>query len=224
MITEYHSPNFEPRRGDTVDMIVLHYTGMEDGPAALARLCDAEAKVSAHYLVEEDGRVFSLVPEALRAWHAGVSSWRGEGDVNSRSIGIELVNPGHDFGYRPFPEAQMAALIPLIEGILCRHRIPGRNIVGHSDVAPARKQDPGELFPWQRLAEDHAIGLWPCGEATTAPPDHVVAAGLAHFGWDVAELPAAVAAFQRHFRPWQVDGVVDAETAGRLRALLKITR
>jgi N-acetylmuramoyl-L-alanine amidase len=224
VITEHPSPNFEPRRGDAIDMIVLHYTGMADGPAALARLCDAEAKVSAHYLIEEDGRVFSLVPESLRAWHAGVSSWRGEGDVNSRSIGIELVNPGHEFGYRRFPESQVAALITLIDGILRRHHIAARNVVGHSDVAPTRKQDPGELFPWQRLAEDHAIGLWPCGEASAVPPDHVVAAGLAHFGWDTTDLTAAVTAFQRHFRPWQVDGVVDAETAGRLRALLKITR
>ncbi len=218
------SPNFEPRKGGAIDMIVLHYTGMADGASALARLCDPAAKVSAHYLVEEDGRVFSLVPEEMRAWHAGLSFWRGETDVNSRSIGIELVNPGHEFGYRRFPEPQIEALIALVDGILCRHRIPGRNIVGHSDVAPSRKQDPGELFPWQRLAEDHAIGLWPCGEAAAAPPEHVVAAGLAHFGWDVSDLTAAVTAFQRHFRPWQVDGVVDAETAGRLRALLKITR
>lgn len=220
---ERPSPNHEPRRAGVVDMLVIHYTGMADGPSALARLCDPEAKVSAHYLIEEDGRVFALVPETDRAWHAGLSSWRGETDVNSRSIGIELVNPGHEFGYRRFPRPQMAALAELAKGLLVRHPIPARNVVGHSDVAPLRKQDPGELFDWQSLAEA-GVGLWPCGEPCAIPPDHVIAAGLAHYGWDVADLPAAIAAFQRHFRPWGVDGVADGETVGRLRALLKVAR
>jgi N-acetylmuramoyl-L-alanine amidase len=218
------SPNFEPRRAGPVDMLVIHYTGMLDGPSALARLCDAAAKVSAHYLIEEDGSVFALVPEDRRAWHAGLSSWRGETDVNSRSIGIELVNPGHEFGYRPFPPAQIAALVELAKGILARHPIPPGNVVGHSDVAPARKQDPGELFPWQELAERHGIGLWPCGEPVPVPPEHVVAAGLDHAGYDTTDLPAAITAFQRHYRPWQVDGIADGETVGRLRALLKVAR
>ncbi len=218
------SPNCEPRRAPVVDMLVIHYTGMADGPSALARLCDAEAKVSAHYLIEEDGRVFALVPEDMRAWHAGASSWRGETDVNSRSIGVELVNPGHEFGYRAFPAAQIAALITLAAGIIGRHPIPPRNVVGHSDIAPTRKQDPGELFPWQELAEVHGIGLWPCGEPTDLPPEHVLLAGLAHAGYDLTDPKAAVTAFQRHFRPWKVDGHVDAETMGRLRSLLRVLR
>jgi N-acetylmuramoyl-L-alanine amidase len=218
------SPNFGPRPAAVVDTLVLHYTGMRSGDEALARLCAPAAQVSAHYVIEEDGRVFALVAEDMRAWHAGVSSWRGEADVNSRSIGIELVNPGHEFGYRPFPAAQIDALIGLAKGILSRHPIPARNVVAHSDVAPTRKEDPGELFPWQVLAEDHGIGLWPCGEPTAVPPDHVVAAGLAHYGWDTTDLAAAITAFQRHFRPWQVDGVADRETMGRLRALLKVAR
>ncbi|MEC7797309.1 MAG: N-acetylmuramoyl-L-alanine amidase, partial [Pseudomonadota bacterium] len=145
------SPNFDARRAPP-DMLVLHYTGMETGEAALARLRDPEAKVSAHYLVEEDGRIFQLVPEERRAWHAGRGVWRGEADCNAVSIGIEIVNPGHEWGYRPFPQAQTGALIPLMHDIVQRHGITRGNIVGHSDVAPARKQDPGELFPWGQLA------------------------------------------------------------------------
>ncbi|RAU22138.1 N-acetylmuramoyl-L-alanine amidase [Paramagnetospirillum kuznetsovii] len=223
-VISHPSPNFEPRRSAIVDMLVIHYTGMPDGPAALARLCDAEAKVSAHYLIEEDGRVFSLVSEDLRAWHAGASHWRGETDINSRSIGIELVNPGHEFGYRAFPDAQIAALVDLSKGIVGRHPIPARNVVGHSDIAPPRKQDPGELFPWQVLAETHGIGVWPCGEPTELPPEHVVLAGLAHVGYDIHDPKAALTAFQRHFRPWKVDGHLDAETIGRLRGLMRILR
>ncbi|TAN78985.1 MAG: N-acetylmuramoyl-L-alanine amidase [Magnetospirillum sp.] len=218
------SPNFEPRHGSVIDMLVLHYTGMADGPSALARLCDPEAKVSAHYLIEEDGRVFALVPEEMRAWHAGASSWRGETDINSRSIGIELVNPGHEFGYRAFPEPQMAALVEMATDIIGRHPVPARNVVGHSDIAPTRKQDPGELFPWKDLAEGHGIGLWPCGEPADLPPEHVLLAGLAHIGYDIYDPKAALTAFQRHFRPWKVDGHLDAETVGRLRALLRVLR
>lgn len=140
-------------------MIVLHYTGMESGQAALDRLRDPTAKVSSHYLVEEDGRVFRMVPEERRAWHAGVSFWKGQQDVNGASIGIEIVNPGHEFGYRAFPEAQIAALIELLDDIRGRWMIADSRIVGHSDVAPDRKVDPGELFPWRRLAEA-GHGLW----------------------------------------------------------------
>jgi len=215
------SPNSEPRRGSgVVDMLVLHYTGMTSGAEALARLCDAEAKVSSHYLVEENGTVYSLVPESQRAWHAGLSSWHGEADVNSRSVGIEIVNPGHEFGYRAFPQAQIDAVIRLSLGVLSRHSIEPRNVVGHSDVAPTRKQDPGELFPWERL-KSYGIGLWPFDgtERADLPPDEVLEL-LARYGYDVAEPVAAVAAFQRHFRPERVDGIVDFETGGRLARLL----
>ena len=146
------SPNFDARKAPP-DMIVLHYTGMRGGEAALARLRDPAAKVSAHYLVEEDGRVFSLVAEERRAWHAGKSFWRGEKDINSVSIGVEIVNPGHEFGYRPFPDAQIAAVIELLGEVRGRWDVADARILGHSDVAPGRKQDPGELFPWKRLAE-----------------------------------------------------------------------
>ena len=154
------SPNFDRRGGVPVSILVLHYTGMQSGAEALARLCDSASKVSAHYVVEEDGGVYALVAEEHRAWHAGVSSWHGETRVNAASIGIEIVNPGHEFGYRPFPRVQVEAVIALCRDILSRHEIPARNVVGHSDVAPMRKEDPGELFPWAWLAAQ-GVGLWP---------------------------------------------------------------
>lgn len=154
------SPNYDSRDGQEIDMLVLHYTGMPSAQDALNRLCDPEAKVSAHYVVDEDGSTYQLVDESMRAWHAGVSYWRGHTNINQRSIGIEIVNPGHEFGYRPFPEAQMQSVIKLCKEILSRHAIPPRNVVGHSDIAPTRKEDPGELFDWKRLAQAH-IGLWP---------------------------------------------------------------
>jgi len=215
------SPNHEPRRAAVVDMLVVHYTGMPTADHARARLTDPAAKVSAHYLIDEDGRIEALVAESRRAWHAGLAWWGGETDINSRSIGLELVNPGHEFGYRPFPEAQIAALIPLVQGILSRHPIPPYHVVAHADIAPTRKEDPGELFPWQRLAEQHGIGLWPCGEPVNPPPLPVVLAGLAHYGYDVSDPRAALVAFQRHFRPWALTGEPDPETCGRLRALLR---
>lgn len=220
------SPNHDLRRGP-VDMLVLHYTGMKSGAEALARLLDPQAQVSAHYLVDEDGAVHQLVPESRRAWHAGKACWRGEADVNSRSIGVEIVNPGHEFGYRPFPEIQLQSVIRLCLGILSRHSIAPRDVVGHSDVAPTRKQDPGELFPWPRL-KGYGIGLWPftgeervTGEerATMSDPAAMTAA-LAAYGYDVADPVAAIAAFQRHFRPERVDGVADDETFARLQRLL----
>ncbi len=221
-IVRVPSPNFDERpAGAPVDMLVLHYTGMESRAAAIERLCDPAAKVSAHYVIDEDGRVTALIDEAKRAWHAGVAKWRGESDVNGRSIGVELVNPGHEFGYRDFPDAQMAALEKLALAILKRYPIPARNVVGHSDVAPARKTDPGERFDWRRLAAG-GIGLWPAN----APPGDADAAAvarmLARFGYDTADRAAATAAFQRHFRPARFDGVADAETAGRLEALLAL--
>ncbi len=164
------SPNHDERPvGGAVDILVLHYTGMKTADEALARLCDPAAKVSAHYTIGRDGRVFAHVPEERRAWHAGVSYWAGERNVNGRSIGIELVNPGHEFGYEPFPCAQIAALIDLAHGILKRHPIPPHRVLGHSDVAPARKTDPGEFFPWRHLAE-FGIGLWPSGRQGRGQP------------------------------------------------------
>jgi N-acetylmuramoyl-L-alanine amidase len=209
------SPNHDDRGNAAVDMLVLHYTGMKTAQAALERLCDPAAKVSAHYTVDEDGTVYAHVPEDRRAWHAGISSWAGETDVNSRSIGIELVNPGHDYGYRDFPDAQIEALITLCHGILLRHPIPSARVLGHSDVAPARKEDPGERFPWERLARA-GIGLWP------VPRDADLGAeALARFGYDLgAGTEAMVTAFQRHFRPGKVDGVWDRYCARLLAWLL----
>lgn len=216
---ERPSPNHDARPG-AVDMLILHYTGMPTGAAALERMCDGEAKVSAHYMIEEDGTVFRLVPEEHRAWHAGVSFWAGAPRVNDRSIGIELVNPGHDWGYRAFPEAQIAALIDLAKAILARHAIPARHVLGHSDVAPDRKTDPGELFPWQHLAAE-GIGLWPA----PAEPCGDFSALLAAFGYGVppavdVPIEAVITAFQRHFRPSCIDGIADAQCAGILAGLI----
>ena len=229
------SPNFDQRRAPP-DMIVLHYTGMVSGEAALARLRDPEAKVSAHYLVEEDGRVFSLVAEERRAWHAGVSFWRGETDVNAVSIGIELVNPGHEWGYRPFPDKQIGALLVLLQDVRERWDVPNGRILGHSDVAPDRKQDPGELFPWKWLAEA-GHGLWLEPPAAPGPPlglgdegtgVFALQAGLTRLGYDSTpsgqfddRTQAIVTAFQRHWRPDRVDGVADGETRARLVHLLR---
>jgi N-acetylmuramoyl-L-alanine amidase len=230
------SPNFDARRAPP-DMLVLHYTGMRSGEAALARLRDPTAKVSAHYMVGEDGRVFSLAPEARRAWHAGASSWQGVSDINGRSIGVEIVNPGHEFGYRPFPDDQIAAVVALITGIRGRWTIDDTLILGHSDVAPRRKQDPGEKFPWKALAEA-GHGLW--AEPAPAPGAtlEVGAAGLgvlalrgalARLGYDVAtvgsyddDLATVVTAFQRHWVQTRCDGAADGETRARLMALLRL--
>ncbi|MGB1547820.1 MAG: N-acetylmuramoyl-L-alanine amidase, partial [Alphaproteobacteria bacterium] len=170
-VLEHPSPNHEPRpEGAAIDTLILHYTGMKTAEAALARLCDPATKVSAHYLIDETGRIYALVPEERRAWHAGEACWQGETNLNDRSVGIELVNPGHEFGYRPFPEAQMAALEALLQEILARHPIPAERVLGHSDVAPGRKTDPGELFDWARLARA-GIGCWPGAcEAAPVPP------------------------------------------------------
>lgn len=214
------SSNRDSRRGAPVDMLVLHYTGMKTAEEALARLCDPAAKVSAHYTIDRDGAVYAHVPEAERAWHAGVSYWAGERNVNARSIGIEIVNPGHEFGYVPFANAQIDALVELCKGILSRHPITPTRVVGHSDVAPARKQDPGELFPWDRLSFE-GIGVWP--RRAMAAGDF--AAGLKRFGYglapemDVAEKDV-ITAFQRHFRPSCMDGIADAECASLLAGLL----
>lgn len=214
------SPNFNDRPAILpIDMLVVHYTGMKTCAEALARLCDSKAAVSAHYVIEEDGTVHRLVDEDKRAWHAGMAWWRGGMDVNARSVGIELVNPGHEFGYQPFPDAQMVALSNLAKSILMRHPIPARNVVGHADVAPRRKQDPGELFDWRRLAAN-GVGLWVDQASKVIATDEQVRAMLGAFGYEVADLAATITAFQRHYRPARIDGVADGETVGVLKALL----
>ena len=219
-IIDAQSPNFDARELP-VSMIVLHYTGMESAQAAIDRLRDPEAKVSAHYLVDEDGRILQLVDERHRAWHAGRSHWRGVTDVNSASIGIEIVNPGHEFGYRPFPEAQMSSLIPLVADIKERHAITRGNVVGHSDVAPARKQDPGELFNWNALARLRLALPRPTRNLVDPGwPDAGFMLALERFGYDVNDAEAAVTAFQRRFRPELVDGEIDMECRCILLALL----
>jgi N-acetylmuramoyl-L-alanine amidase len=211
------SPNHDDRGGAGVSMLVLHYTGMVSAQAALARLCDPASKVSAHYTVDEDGTVYALVPEDRRAWHAGVSFWAGIRDINAHSIGIELVNPGHEFGYRAFPSTQIAALKSLCAGILARHAIAAWNVLGHSDVAPSRKEDPGELFPWAELAAA-GIGLWPEPVVEGVGPE-----ALEMFGYDPqAPAAAAITAFQRHFRPESLTGKWDDECAGLLAGLLLV--
>ncbi len=197
-------------------MIVLHYTGMQSAAAALARLCDPAARVSSHYLVDEDGTVYRLVEERHRAWHAGVSFWRGKTGLNDGSVGVEIVNPGHEWGYRAFPAAQMAAVAELCRGIVARHGVPARNVVGHSDIAPDRKQDPGELFDWKFLA-DAGIGLWT--DAFAPPGD--LPTDLAAIGYDVTAM-GAIRAFQRHFLPGNLSGEADAATRGRAAAVRKL--
>ncbi len=219
----YPSPNHDERSGDTpVDMLVLHYTGMESAAAARTRMCDANGKVSAHYMIDEDGDILQLVPENRRAWHAGEAFWRGQTDINGRSIGIELVNPGHEFGLRPFPDAQMAALEALAAELLERHPIPAVNVVGHSDVAPRRKSDPGELFDWRRLAAV-GIGLWPDGVAEVTVDARRATHMLAAIGYETVDLNITVEAFQRRYRPTRIDGIIDGETGGLLSRVQRLT-
>jgi N-acetylmuramoyl-L-alanine amidase len=220
MMIETPSPNFD-ERGAPVSILVLHYTGMKDAASAIDRLSDPEAKVSAHYLLAEDGQIVRMVDEEKRAWHAGRSYWRGITDINSASVGIEIVNPGHEWGYRPFPDAQIEALIPLVADIVKRHGITRGNIVGHSDIAPARKQDPGELFPWAKLAKLR-LAL-PRPTKNLMDPywtDGGFLLALERFGYDVADGGAAVRAFQRRFRPELIDGIIDGECRAILLALL----
>ena len=202
-------------------MIVLHYTGMEDADVAVSRLCDPDARVSCHYLVHEDGTVLRMVPEEKRAGHAGKSYWRGLQGINDHSIGIEIVNPGHEFGYRPFTDAQIDALLPLVADIKDRYGITRGNVVGHSDIAPRRKQDPGELFPWHELAK-RRLAL-PRRTRNLMDPhwtDSGFLLALERFGYDVSDPLAAVVAFQRRFRPELMDGEIEGECRSILLALL----
>jgi len=233
------SPNHDERPADEpVDMLILHYTGMQTAQAAIDRLCDPAAKVSSHYVVDEDGTILRLVPEDRRAWHAGVSYWRGKTVLNGRSVGIEIVNPGHEWGYRDFPALQMAAVCDLCLRILSRHQIPARNVAAHSDVAPDRKEDPGEKFDWEGLARN-GVGLWPVGvpdlgvggvirDASGLRP---VRAALRRIGYDVAPdgaldpaLSTVLRAFQRHWRQEAVTGQADAGTVARLSAMAQLVR
>ena len=231
------SPNFGPRR-DTLrpDMIVLHYTGMASGAGAEAWLCDPSSEVSSHYLVHEDGRVVQMVRESDRAWHAGKSSWLGRTDINSCSVGIEVVNPGHTLGYRAFPRRQIGAVIELCAGIAGRHSIPAPRVLAHSDVAPGRKVDPGEKFPWKALFAAGVGHLVPAApikagaalKAGDAGPDvEALQSMLALYGYGVEisgifdqTTATVVAAFQRHFRPQRVDGIADQSTIETLHRLL----
>jgi len=234
------TPNVDARR-TVPDMIILHYTGMKSGEAAIERLCDPASRVSAHYVVEEDGRIFRLAPEERRCWHAGISHWRGEDQLNHASIGIEIVNPGHEWGYRAFPDAQVAAVVALVADIRSRWTIPNDRIIGHSDVAPDRKEDPGELFPWKRLAEaGHGLWFEPAIERIAAlgppiGPDEeglgvvVIQAGLKRLGYGLEQTGVydeatrlTVTAFQRHWRQDNIDGVADGETRARLVGLLQL--
>ncbi|MBC7582842.1 N-acetylmuramoyl-L-alanine amidase [Tardiphaga sp. vice352] len=231
------SANFGERNDGLVpDMIVLHYTGMPDAEGAINRLCTPGTDVSAHYIVLEDGRVVQTVPESKRAWHAGLGFWAGQTDINSLSIGIEIINRGHDWGYPDYPPRQIAAVTALCRGILLRQEIPAHRVLGHSDVSPARKKDPGEKFPWHSLANS-GVGHWvrpaPITPGETirlgAEGERVLALqqALARYGYGI-ELSSqydtatmeVVTAFQRHFRPERVDGITDHSTLTTLQALL----
>lgn len=213
------SPNFDAR-SLPVSIIVVHYTGMQSAAAAIERLADPAAKVSAHWLVAEDGQIVSMVDEANRAWHAGKSWWRGITDVNSASVGIEIVNPGHEFGYRPFPAEQMSSVEALVSSAAKRFDIAPANVLGHSDVAPARKDDPGEFFDWPRLAAAGLAMPIPAGGFDPGWTDPGTLTALARYGYDITDPAAAVVAFQRRFRPESFDGIIDAETRKLLRGVL----
>jgi len=237
-IRDLPSPNHDERpAGMPVDMLILHYTGMQTAQEAVDRLRDPAAKVSSHYVIDEDGTILRLVAEDRRAWHAGISHWRGHAQLNDRSVGIEIVNPGHEWGYRDFPALQMAAVCDLCLDILSRHPIPPRNVVGHSDVAPDRKDDPGERFDWAGLAAN-GVGLWPpddtpslgtTGAIRDAATLRPIRAALADIGYRVAPegaldpaLSTVLRAFQRHWRPEAVNGQADDGTLVRLHAIVRM--
>jgi N-acetylmuramoyl-L-alanine amidase len=227
-IVELPSPNYNHRNAP-IDILLLHYTGMQSAQAALDRLCDPGAKVSAHYVVDEDGTTYRLIDEEFRAWHAGAARWAGIGDINAHSIGIEIVNPGHEFGYRAFPLRQMESVLTLAQEIIARHGIKASRVLGHSDVAPLRKEDPGELFDWRYLAEN-GVGLWPQPKPC-AWSDAEFLLKLRAYGYDL-EGPsgteaakarhAAVMAFSRHFRPTRLVSMPDPELKSVLNGLIDL--
>ena len=214
------SPNFDERTLP-ISILVMHYTGMKSADLAIRQLANPEAKVSAHYVVSEDGQIVQMVKEENRAWHAGRGSWRGIDNVNSASIGIEIVNPGHEWGYIPFPEEQMDSVTRLAAAIVERYNIIPANVIGHSDLAPARKQDPGELFDWERLAK-LGIALERPKKNLTDPlwTDGGFMLALERYGYDIENRQSAVVAFQRRFRQENIDGVIDGETRAILLSLL----
>jgi N-acetylmuramoyl-L-alanine amidase len=230
------SPNHGERQGAPPDLLILHYTGMESASAALQRLVNPMAEVSAHYFVFEDGRVVQMVPEGRRAWHAGQAAWKGERDINSRSLGIEIAHPGHVGGLPPYPEAQIDAVIALGRDLVRRWSIPPERVLAHSDIAPERKEDPGEGFPWDRLAREglgHHVLPAPLrdgrffAQGDGGQPIEALQAMLGLYGYDLpvtglfdARTQAVVTAFQRHFRQARVDGVADASTITTLRDLI----
>ncbi|MEA2985609.1 MAG: N-acetylmuramoyl-L-alanine amidase [Alphaproteobacteria bacterium] len=236
------SPTHDERKdGRAPDIILLHYTGMENAQEALNRLCSRKSKVSSHYFVFEDGRIVQSVQENRRAWHAGESHWAGETDINSSAIGIEIANPGHDFGYPDFPSRQIAAVIALCRGIIARRGIRPDRVLAHSDVAPSRKRDPGEKFPWRLLA-DSGLGEWVTPSRITEKGPSLVLGqtsddvrglqiALADFGYGIPVTATfdeptrdVVTAFQRHFRPAKVDGIADGSTLRTLHKLLERRR
>jgi N-acetylmuramoyl-L-alanine amidase len=235
------SPSFNERpEGVRPDLVILHYTGMVDGPSAIDRLRDADAKVSAHYVVEEDGRIFRMVDESRRAWHAGISSWGGAGDLNSRSIGIEIVNGGHDFGLPDYPGTQIAVVIDLLKDVLARHAIHPVRVVGHSDVAPVRKDDPGEKFPWAQLVAEgvaiapsvsetrrdvvHAPGAQGFGVAEAQTSLALIGYGIESSGVLDDATQSVVRAFQRRFRPDRIDGAFDLQTLALIAEMARLTQ
>jgi N-acetylmuramoyl-L-alanine amidase len=238
ILSTYRSPNFDSRNCTAISILVMHYTGMPSAEAALQRLSDTESNVSAHYVVDEDGSVYGLVDEAMRAWHAGKGSWRSIDNVNAASIGIEIVNPGHEFGYRPFPKPQMNAVAALAKAVMGRHGIAPRNVIAHSDLAPERKEDPGELFDWEWLA-GQGVGLWPdvsglssefrvqkIYEESAEAEIRLMQQALYDYGYPVPVSGSycdftrkCVIAFQRHFRPTLLSGIWDRECAARLASL-----
>lgn len=224
--SDNHGPRLDTSRPDA---LVLHYTGMRDGPSAIDWLCNPASQVSCHYVVTETGRILQLVDEDRRAWHAGRSFWRGETDLNSASIGVEIVNGGHDFGLPAFPPQQIAAVIALCRDIIGRHDIPPTRVLAHSDIAPSRKRDPGERFPWDELAEA-GVGLWPCVQnvriGDSPMPVAAIQTHLAEIGYGIAktgsfdvETETVLCAFQRRYRPTGIDGRADSETCSLVAAV-----
>lgn len=235
-ITDTPSPNHDERTLP-ITILLLHYTGMKDGPAALEHMCDSASKVTAHYMVEEDGRIFKLVDESRRAWHAGLSSWHGETNINSASIGIEIVNGGHDFGLPDFPDVQIKSVIALSKDIMHRNGISDFGVVAHSDIAPGRKQDPGEKFPWAQLA-DAGVGIWPdvkttdqrllFGANTRGKQVGTIQTALAFLGYGIPKTNIldeatmiVIQAFQRRYRPDKIDGLMDVQTMEILSLLVR---